>query len=51
MAACIAEWVTPALGPAEPADPDLTALYARRYPAYRMARLALEPVWDGLSTV
>ncbi len=51
MAACIADWVTPALGPAEPADPDLTALYARRYPAYRMARLALEPVWDGLSTV
>ena len=51
MAACIAEWVTPALGPAEAADPDLTALYARRYPAYRTARLALEPVWDGLSTV
>lgn len=51
MAACIADWVTPALGPAEPADPDLTTLYARRYPAYRMARLALEPVWDGLSTV
>lgn len=51
MAACIADWVTPALGPAEPADPDLTALYARRYPAYRTARLALEPVWDGLSTV
>ncbi len=51
MAACIADWVTPALGSAEPADPDLTALYARRYPAYRMARLALEPVWDGLLTV
>ncbi|OYU18930.1 MAG: carbohydrate kinase [Rhodobacteraceae bacterium PARR1] len=51
MATCIADWVTPALGPAEPADPDLTALYARRYPAYRTARLALEPVWDGLSTV
>ena len=50
MAACIAEWVTPALGPAEPADPDLTALYARRYPDYRTARLALEPVWDGLKT-
>lgn len=50
MAACIAQWVTPALGPAEPADPDLTALYARRYPHYRAARLALEPVWDGLTT-
>jgi erythritol kinase len=50
MSACIADWVTPALGPAEDPDPDLTNLYARRYPAYRTARLALEPVWDGLST-
>lgn len=50
MTACIADWVTPALGPAEANDPDLTALYARRYPAYRTARITLEPVWDGLST-
>lgn len=50
MTACIADWVTPALGPREANDPALTALYARRYPAYRAARIALEPVWDGLST-
>lgn len=49
MRACIDEWVTPALGPAEPNDADLTALYAGRYLAYRSARVALEPVWDQLS--
>lgn len=49
MHACIAKWVTPALGPPEPYDPDLTALYARRFPSYRAARLALEPVWEGLA--
>jgi erythritol kinase (D-erythritol 1-phosphate-forming) len=51
MTQCIAEWVTPALGPPEMNDAELTALYARQYPVYRTARLALEPVWDGLSTV
>jgi erythritol kinase (D-erythritol 1-phosphate-forming) len=50
MTACIADWVTPSLGPSEPNDPELTAIYTRRYPAYRTARVALEPVWDRLST-
>ena len=49
MAACIAEWVTPTLGAAEPNDPQLTEIYARLYPSYRDARLALAPVWSGLS--
>ncbi|MGJ3264595.1 MAG: FGGY family carbohydrate kinase [Salinarimonas sp.] len=49
MDACIADWVTPTLGRAEPNDPALTALYAGRYPAYRAARLALEPVWSDLA--
>lgn len=49
LTACIAEWVTPSLGPAEANDPGLTDLYLRRYPTYRTARLALEPVWNGLS--
>ena len=49
MAACIAEWVTPTLGAAEPNDPALTEIYARLYPSYRDARLALAPVWSGLS--
>jgi erythritol kinase (D-erythritol 1-phosphate-forming) len=48
MDACISAWVTPELGAAEANDPHLTSLYARRYPAYRAARLALEPVWDDL---
>jgi erythritol kinase len=50
MPACIAEWVTPALGPAEPNDPELTLLYARRYEDYLKARIALAPVWGGLAT-
>lgn len=49
MAACIADWVTPTLGPAEANDPALTAHYARHFPTYRQARLALEPVWDSLA--
>jgi erythritol kinase len=50
MAACIADWVTPALGPPEANDAELTRLYARRYAQYRTARTALEPVWGGLSS-
>lgn len=49
MRACIAEWVTPSLGAAEANDPALTAVYANRYPVYRAARLALEPIWGALS--
>jgi len=49
MDACIAEWVTPLLGPAEPADPDLSATYAALYPTYLTARRALVPVWAGLA--
>ncbi len=49
MEACIAEWVTPLLGPAEPADPDLCATYAALYPTYLTARRALAPVWAGLA--
>ena len=49
MDACIAEWVTPLLGPAEPADPDLCATYAALYPTYLTARRALAPVWAGLA--
>ncbi|MFO0406754.1 MAG: FGGY family carbohydrate kinase [Labrys sp. (in: a-proteobacteria)] len=49
MRACIAEWVTPSLGAAEPNDPALTAVYATRYPVYRAARVALEPIWGALS--
>ncbi len=49
MDACIAEWVTPLLGSAEPADPALCAVYAALYPNYLTARRALAPVWAGLA--
>lgn len=50
MMACIADWVTPALGPVQPADPDLTRVYARRHADYRAARIALEPIWNAQGT-
>lgn len=46
MNACIAEWVTPLLGPAEAPDKALIETYSRMFPAYLNARRALEPVWD-----
>ena len=46
---CIAEWVTPLLGPPEPPDADLTRTYQRMFPAYLHARRALEPVWDMMA--
>ncbi|MCP1170605.1 carbohydrate kinase, partial [Limimaricola sp. ASW11-118] len=49
MEACIAEWVTPLLGAAEPPDPVLRDTYASLFPAYVRARAALAPVWDGLA--
>jgi erythritol kinase len=47
MGACIADWVTPMLGPVQANDPDLTAIYARRRVDYRAARIALEPIWNA----
>jgi erythritol kinase (D-erythritol 1-phosphate-forming) len=49
MDACIAEWVTPLLGRAEPPDPDLVRTYDRLFPAYVEARGALAPVWEALA--
>ena len=46
MNVCIAEWVTPLLGPAEAPDKALIETYSRMFPAYLNARRALEPVWD-----
>jgi len=50
MDACIAEWVTPLLGAGAAPDPELVPIYNRTFPAYRQARLALEPVWDLLAS-
>ena len=49
MAACIAEWVTPLLGPAEAPDPALVAAYDRLFPAFTAARRGLVPAWDALA--
>lgn len=49
MNACIAEWVTPLLGAAEPPDPTLVAAYRRLFPAFSAARHALPPAWDALA--
>lgn len=49
MEACIADWVTPLLGPAEAADPALVAAYERLFPTYVAARGALAPVWAELA--
>lgn len=49
MEACIAEWVTPLLGVAEPPDPALVAAYDRLFPAFSAARQALPPAWDALA--
>jgi erythritol kinase len=49
MDACIAEWVTPLLGPAEAPDPTLVAAYDRVFPGFTAARHGLVPAWDVLA--
>ena len=49
MNACIAEWVTPLLGPAEPPDPALVAACDRIFPAFTAARRGLVPAWNALA--
>lgn len=49
MDACIADWVTPLLGPPEPPDPGLVATYARLFPTYVAARVAAHPIWAELA--
>ncbi|MGL4308843.1 MAG: FGGY family carbohydrate kinase [Paracoccaceae bacterium] len=51
MNACIADWVTPQLGPAEHPDPALVSVYDRLFPAYLQARQLLPPVWDQLAAL
>jgi erythritol kinase (D-erythritol 1-phosphate-forming) len=49
MHACVAEWVSPLIGPAEGPDPELVSVYERLFPAYLSARRSLVPAWDILS--
>ncbi|RWH33615.1 MAG: carbohydrate kinase, partial [Mesorhizobium sp.] len=49
MDACIADWVTPLLGPVEAPDPTLIGVYDGLFPAFGAARRALGPAWDMLA--
>ena len=49
MEACIAEWVTPLLGPLEAPDPDLISAYDDLFPAFVAARRGLVPAWNALA--
>ncbi|TKB18145.1 MAG: carbohydrate kinase [Mesorhizobium sp.] len=49
MNACVAEWVTPLLGPVETPDPALIAAYDDLFTAFRAARQVLGPAWDALA--
>lgn len=51
MDACVADWVTPLLGPPDAPDPRLAALQSRQFDAYRAARTALAPVWAELAAI
>jgi erythritol kinase len=46
---CVAEWVTPLLGTAEPSDRALAAIYDKITPSYMLAHEALRPVWRALA--
>lgn len=48
MDACIADWVTPRLGPAEAPDPASATARAQRFDVYRDLRASLPPVWAAL---
>ena len=49
MEACIAEWVTPLLGPLEEPDGALADVYDRLFPAFQSARQGLVPAWESLA--
>ncbi len=49
MSACIAEWVTPLLGPVEAPDPAMIAAYDGLFPAFCAARRVLGPAWDAMA--
>ncbi|PBC10021.1 carbohydrate kinase [Mesorhizobium sp. WSM3859] len=50
MGACIADWVTPLLGPVEAPDPALIGVYDGLFPAFIAARHVLGPAWEALAT-
>ena len=48
LAACTAQWVTPAIGDAVRPDPALTGLYDALFETYVAARTASQPLWQKL---
>lgn len=46
MDGCIAQWVTPLLGPLEAPDSTQFETYNQLFSAYRDARAVLPPIWD-----
>ncbi len=46
---CVAEWVMPLLGAAEPSDQKLAAIYEAMAPSYTLAHEALRPVWRSMA--
>jgi erythritol kinase len=49
--ACIADWVSPLLGEAEPPDPALSRIYDQSFPAYRAVHQAMPPIWSCLKDI
>ncbi len=49
MADCVAEWVTPYLGPLEAPDRQLGSVYNTMFPAYVASREAMAPIWRQLA--
>ncbi|MDX3925032.1 MAG: FGGY-family carbohydrate kinase [Shinella sp.] len=50
MADCAKDWVAPYQRPAEAPDASLSRYFDIVFPAYRQSRIALQPVWETLTT-
>jgi erythritol kinase len=49
MEACVADWVSPYMRPAEAPDPDTVRRFDEAFPAYRQTWQALRPVWHAMA--
>ncbi len=50
MAACVAEWVEPSLGPTTQPDALLHATYAKAFENYKTTRELMRPVWRAMQS-
>jgi erythritol kinase (D-erythritol 1-phosphate-forming) len=51
MATCVAEWVTPSLGPVTVPDPALAKIYDKGFQNYKSAREVMRPIWRAMQGV